>query len=279
MLKSNFIYNSLELPAYWYATRAVKKIYAANWQISRLAYGAHPRQYALLVEGPTTTNSSPWVLYFHGGAWTFGTPAQFLPAARLFLEAGYRVVMPAYRRLPGIGFSGIWADIEQFFDYLQQRGDTQLAGPPSIVAGMSAGGHLAASLAWRQPWWEARGWGTAPEKVLLLGAVLDLDSMRHPGLRLLRGRKGSRTYDESNPLYWLKQGSRVAASHLLVHGTADGMAPFSQMHCSCASLKEKMENEQGLDLCILPNGSHLDACRWMYREDMVAERIRAFLAP
>ncbi len=268
--------STFAFPTYWYATHRAKKQWEKDWQLQSYTYGEHTRQYYLVVENDALSAADPWVVYFHGGAWTFGTPEQFSPAARLFLAAGYRVVLPAYRRLPGIGFAGIWDDIQRLFTQLQQ--DRRFSSPPSIVAGMSAGGHLAASIAWRRSWWQARDWGQAPEKVLLLSAPLDLDQMHHPGLRLLRGAVNSAAYHESNPTYWLLQQHKLNSRHLLIHGTADRMVPSQQLQRPQEQLQKIIQPTNGLQVRLLPGGSHLDVCRWMYQEDELAAEIRAFIS-
>lgn len=244
-----------------------------EWTVEKIRYGKAPRQYALVVSKVPTDEHSPWAVYFHGGAWTFGSPRQFLPAAHPFVAAGYRVVLPAHRRLPGRGFRGVWQDINTLFSTLRQR--ALFTSPPEVVAGMSAGGHLAASIGWRPEWWSAQNWSTGPQKLLLFGAVMDLDAMDHPGLFLLRGRKGHPHYQEANPAYQLRKNEALPHRHLIVHGTMDAMAPPHQMHAAREVLLQK---DTQLTTHLIEGGTHLDSCRWMYRDDEVLRLVEAFLA-
>lgn len=278
--KNNLIYNTLELPPYLIRT-AVKRhelLNGEDWEVAKIRYGQHKRQYALLVSKSNWGKASnrPIAIYFHGGAWTFGSPEQFLPAARLFLAAGYRVLMPSYRRLPSHDFGDMQTDLKQLLralgDQLEGQND---GGVIAAVAGMSAGGHLAAILSWSTAFWAETNWLEGPKKSLFFGGVLDLDLMPFsPGLKLLRGSRESPIYHESNPAYWLNKSAGTPAAALVIHGTSDGMAPYGQAQQTFSKLQAM---QPASHLYTIPNGTHLDACRWMYQEDAIGEAISAFL--
>lgn len=258
------------MPAYWFQTWKHKRATTAGWQVKKISYGPHRRQYALKIDklaNPAHVEDKVAV-YFHGGAWTFGSPEQFLPAADIFLKAGYSVIMPSYRRLPLHNFVDIYADMEAMRDCL-------LAGNRvEVVAGMSAGGHLAASIGWRPDYWKAADL-SQPEKMILCGAVIDFDQMNlAAGLRLLAGKPGSEAYRFANPAYQFEQAKSLPKHHLFVHGPEDGTVSFTQAHCFYDSHKK---DHPGFEKIWVENGTHLDSCRWMYKQDAVAERISAFL--
>ena len=258
----------LGLAYYWYRTRQTRR--RMQPVISRFPYGNRSRQYFLLVEPPDSTPAEklPWAVYLHGGAWTFGTPEAFLPAARPWLDAGFRVVLPSYRRPPRVGLDKIVADCR-----------TALAGVADLakatgrplgtvqVAGISAGGHLAAVLALHPEWWTEAGWPCCPEKALLLAAPLDLD--------LLRPRFLFDRYPESSPC----GGPDPArgTDWLLLHGDRDGFVDYEHSRRFAERLRTA---GAAVSLITIPGGGHLDAGRWTYDEtDEYREVIARFIRP
>ena len=69
---------------------------------AKVPYGSHARQYSIVVRprDPRDRVSGRIAFYFHGGAWTFGRPETFTPAAIPWLAQGFTVVLPSYRRPP-----------------------------------------------------------------------------------------------------------------------------------------------------------------------------------
>ncbi|MEL6142419.1 MAG: alpha/beta hydrolase [Bacteroidota bacterium] len=236
----------------------------------RIFYGSHRQQYVLQIGDENSKR--PVAFYFHGGAWAFGSPHQFLPAAAPFLEAGYQVIMPSYRKMPFHHFGHIKEDLTTILQLLPAAQKRQSA----LVAGMSAGGHLAAWLSLQPKEWKQAGWDYEPRAAVLCGAVLDLDSM--PGatvLNRLRGPREGQLYQLANPLYQLQYIEGLSTRYLIIHGNADGMAPFSQMLGFYEVLIKKSNQ---VETMWLNEGTHLDACRWMFKDDDVGRKIRAFMA-
>jgi acetyl esterase/lipase len=48
----------------------------------------------------------PVLVFFYGGGWANGTRTEYSYAARPFVEAGYIVVLPDYRKVPAVRFPG-----------------------------------------------------------------------------------------------------------------------------------------------------------------------------
>ncbi len=258
----------LGLPGYWRAsTRARRGMTATHLS---LPYGPHSRQYTLLLEpeGTRAGDDLPWACYLHGGAWTFGTPESFSPAARPWLAAGFRVVLPSYRRPPRATLSAIVADCRSALAavaaYARETG-RPLSVPQ--IGGISAGGHLAALLALHPEWWTAAGWPAGPDRALLCAAPLDF-SLLAP--QLIFGR-----FPDLNPL-----GELGAAAHvrwLLLHGTADGTVDYRH---SLRFLEALEARDAQARLIPIPAGGHLAAGRWTFDDAntyaaAVAEFIRS----
>ena len=85
--------------------------------------------------------AGPEVILFHGGGYVFGSPASHLSLAAGLAERGLRVVMPTYRLAP----EHLWP--AQLTDALAVVDDLE----KPLLAGISAGGHLALNAALARP--------------------------------------------------------------------------------------------------------------------------------
>jgi len=90
------------------------------------------------------TDTGPVILYFHGGAYVFGSPATHAAmAARLAQLSGLPVCLPNYRKAPEHPFPAAVEDARAGFLALQASG---LAAKRIVLGGDSAGGGLALAL-------------------------------------------------------------------------------------------------------------------------------------
>ena len=242
----------LGLLVYWYRTARVRRQMPAR--VQRIAYGPHRRTYFLLAEPPDSRERDdlPWAVYLHGGGWTFGTPEAFLPAARPWLRAGYRVILPSYRRPPAVRIPDIVEDCRRAIAAAAAfAGKTGRPLHPPHIAGISAGGHLAATLALHPEWWTAAGWPGGPRRIALFAAPLSLD--------MLRPRRLFRDLDLLSPCHGPAAAS--GTEWLLVQGDRDGFVDpgHATRFLSClqtAGVAVHLER--------LPAAGHLDAGRWTY---------------
>ena len=260
---------------YWLRTAVAKQRFSKNWTVKKIKYGASSKQYYLTADSTSQPEDSakPWAIYLHGGAWTFGSPEQFLPAARPFIEAGYRVVLPSYQRLTHQDFDGIWHDLKTCLSHYQNKYG---GSGPAVLAGISGGGHLTASLASHPTVWKDLEWEN-PATVILCGSVLDLDQMPDSfGIRKLAGKRGSDQFNRANPAWWMQRNDDPPGRFLLVHGDADKIVAIDQSLSYVEVLKKK--NLQA-ELLIVENGTHLDSGRWMYRDGEVMQKIKEVLKP
>ena len=93
---------------------------------------------------PDVADTRGCIVYLHGGGWTFGTLDAFDPVCRELADAsGCEVVSVDYRLSPENPFPAPLDDAWQVLVAMAEP------GKPIVVAGDSAGGHLAASLALR----------------------------------------------------------------------------------------------------------------------------------
>ncbi|MGB5078722.1 MAG: alpha/beta hydrolase [Sphingorhabdus sp.] len=95
----------------------------------------------------------PVIVFFYGGGWAHGTRTEYGYAARPFVEAGYIVVLPDYRKVPEVRFPGFVEDSAAAVKWVQQNIE-QFGGDPGRinVVGHSAGAYNALMLALDQRW-------------------------------------------------------------------------------------------------------------------------------
>jgi acetyl esterase/lipase len=95
----------------------------------------------------------PVLVFFYGGGWAHGTRTEYSYAARPFVEAGYIVVLPDYRKVPQVRFPGFVADSAAAVKWVQAN-IADYGGDPDqvIVAGHSAGAYNALMLALDKQW-------------------------------------------------------------------------------------------------------------------------------
>lgn len=114
-----------------------------------LPYGEHPRQRCDVFRSKDD-QGGPMVLFIHGGYWRSLDRTAFSHLARGLEYHGVPVAMPSYRLCPEVRIADIVEDVRDCALWLKQR-----YGRPLVVAGHSAGGHLAACLAATD--WSGRG--------------------------------------------------------------------------------------------------------------------------
>ena len=253
MLKSLFA-----LPNYWRACHRARAGMAVS--VTRHDYGPARRQYFLRV---TNARSRPdrYAFYFHGGGWTFGRPETFVPAALPWLDQGFTVIFPSYRRPPRVGMDGIVADC------WAAVAAARPAEPVTRlhVGGISAGAHLAALLALRPEGWRAAGWSVTPQRALLCAGPLELTTVFPRPLfgRWPRHDPGQLVDERAAHLRWL-----------LLHGDADGLVPFRHG----AAFRDRLAAVNApVQLLRVPGGDHLAGGRWMFGGFGHAE-VAAFVA-
>jgi acetyl esterase/lipase len=105
-------------------------------------------RHVLDVYHPANATKAPVLMLIHGGVWKQGHKRVFAEPARRFAESGLVVVCPNYRLSPAVKHPAHAEDIAKAFAVVAESA-TKWGGDPQkiVVAGHSAGGHLAALLA------------------------------------------------------------------------------------------------------------------------------------
>jgi uncharacterized repeat protein (TIGR03803 family) len=170
------------------------------------------------------------VLWLHGGGWEAGQASQLFAHARYFAQLGF-VGLSAEYRLAAAGSTTVFDCVEDARDafYWVHANAAMLGIDPQriVVAGESAGGHLAACVGFVA---DARDSGIPspqpiPAATVLANPITDLTTldwaMNKPGL----SPSEPTTAQAISPLYHVDVLDPPA---LLLHGTADTVVPPGQ---------------------------------------------------
>ncbi|MEM9781554.1 MAG: alpha/beta hydrolase [Pseudomonadota bacterium] len=108
----------------------------------RLAYDVAPRNHLFMMWPPGDAPPQGLLFFIHGGYWRSFEAADFLQMGAGALARRFAVAMPSYRLAPEVTLPEITADIAAALTFAGNR-----ASGPIILAGHSAGGHLACRMA------------------------------------------------------------------------------------------------------------------------------------
>ena len=229
-------------------------------QMQKFYYGKHSRQYYIQMQHPNwPINKEHVIIYAHGGGWQFGRPEAFKPNAQFFLKNGFRTYIIGHRKLPIFNFHDMLSDIQTAVSSIKEMHPEE--NIKIILGGVSSGGHLVASLINQKASIRQHIAG-----VFLLAAPLNLSKMRQSiVINQLAGKPGTNYYQEVNPFENIT--NQINLPHLIVQGEKDGLVNF----LSTLSYVERFQglNPSQLTFHIIPNGTHLDAVKWGFRQDEV----------
>ena len=144
-----------------------------------VAYGSAPRE--RLDVFPATAPGSPVLVYLHGGYWRALDKRDQSFVAPPFVDAGAMVVLPGYTLCPTVSIEHIVLQAVQALVWVYRHA-TIYGGDPAriVVAGHSAGGHLATMLLACD--WKAVAPDLPPRLVggaLSISGVYALEPLRH----------------------------------------------------------------------------------------------------
>lgn len=107
-----------------------------------IPYGAGPRQKWDLF--PSAQRGAPCLVFIHGGYWQMNSREQFACLAQGVMSHGWSAALPGYTLAPDATLGEIVTEIDDALGWLASTGRAYGIDGPIIVAGWSAGGHLAA---------------------------------------------------------------------------------------------------------------------------------------
>jgi acetyl esterase/lipase len=189
----------------------------------------------------------PVLVFFYGGGWANGTRTEYSYAARPFVEAGYIVVLPDYRKVPEVRFPGFVEDGAAAVKWVQANIGKYGGDPKRVnIAGHSAGAHIALMLALDPQWL-----GSAPvtSAISLAGPA---DFYPFTSKRAIEAMSQAPDPLATQPVIFVRKN---AAPILLIHGTADTVVRIRNSNNLYAKQKAA-----GGDITLRPQqgGSHND---------------------
>jgi acetyl esterase/lipase len=234
-----------------------------------IRYGTGPEHVADVWLPAATSRSAPLVIFLHGGFWRAAYDRSHTgPMATALAAAGYAVCVPEFRRTgqAGGGWPGTFEDVATAVDrspalVRKAAGPGVVADDPALLAGHSAGGHLALWAAGRHLLSPDSGWhaDTRARGVVVLAGVSGLADCYDQGLGNgaaadLMGGSPARfpqRYRVADPAGLLPLGCPVR----LVHGSLDDVVPAAMSRGYAA-----LGRAAGDDTAVaeLPGASHLD---------------------
>ena len=219
----------------------------------------------------TVSPPAPLVIFLHGGFWRVAYDRSHTrPMATALAAAGYAVCVPEFRRTgqPGGGWPGTFDDVAAAVDrspalVRAAAGPGVIAGGRALLAGHSAGGHLALWAAGRHLLGPDSAWRSAPGPgaggVVVLAGVSGLADCYEEGLgggaaaALMGGGPSDfpRRYRDADPAVLLPLGCPVR----LVHGSVDDVVPASMSRHYAAIGRAAGDDTAATEV---PGASHVD---------------------
>jgi acetyl esterase/lipase len=200
----------------WWRTMLQLPFHPRDLQVTaNVAYGPHARQRLDVWRTPSTPQDAPVIVYFHGGGWTFGDKReQGRPMLHEFVSRGWVVVTSNYRLAPYDPWPAHIVDAKRVLGWVKKFIANYGGDPERIVlAGGSAGGHLASLLAlsesedWRSEDqrdvtdWSVRGCVSLYSVLEMTGDEAHWHGLGR-GLRvLLERRVVQQLYEDNHALY------------------------------------------------------------------------------
>lgn len=193
-----------------------------------ISFGPHPSQHVLVVRSAHLTNARPLVYFLHGGSWKYGSPERFRAIGRFFAHYGYTAALGGYRLAPQHRFPAQRDDVFAGIAAVMREGWFAGACNGSVLlAGQSAGGHLAALATFDEDSRADAGLGDLDiAGVLAVSGVLDFRVLCPEGAKcaLVEGLMGGRDgWEHADPVFFVHGGPRIPV--LCLHGSRDPLVP------------------------------------------------------
>ena len=241
----------------------------------KYTFGKHPRQYLCWFE-PEKDTRNQIIIFYHGGAWTFGTPEIFSNRAKILTQQGYQVIMPSHRKLPFNSYKEIREDLiltlTKVYELMAKKG---ILHKKIILGGMSSGGNLIGLLLFDNTFLKQTNFTTEHfVGGFFLAAPLSLEGMTESFvLELYAGKKNTEIFKKASPINFLPD--TFSKPVLIVHGTEDGIVKY-QSTIDFVKALEKVSTIL-VDFYTIKGGSHLKAASWVYKNNALRKKILSWL--
>lgn len=183
-----------------------------------IAFGTHGQKLDVWRPAHSDGRSLPVLIFWYGGGWVNGSRDAYAFAARAYARQGFVVVMPDYRKVPGVRFPAFLVDGAQAVRWTHDHVRGFGGDPDRIaVAGHSAGAYTVAMLTLDERWLRAEGVepGTIKAAVGLCGPY---DFYPFNAKRAIDAMQGTRDPLSTQPIRFAR---RDAAPMLLISAGDD----------------------------------------------------------
>lgn len=195
---------------------------------------------------------APVLLFFYGGSWTGGERGDYRFVGEALSAEGVLVIIPDYRKAPDTPFPGFVEDAARAVAWARANAPG-LGGDPDriVLAGHSAGAHIAAMLALEARWLEREDVpGTAVDGFIGLAGPYDFLPSDDPDLVEVFGRDPERQLD-AQPV---RHVGPDAPRSLLIHGDADRLVELRNSRSLAAALQQ---NDVPVTLRVIEGVGHI----------------------
>ncbi len=275
MIRGTLLHELMHLPLFHYR---LFKNRPGPIDYYRNSYGTDTKQYFLhFPPSENVVEKKQVVIFFHGGGWSLGSPEMFKINAAFFTKRGYHVFMPSYRRVPFYGFPEIREDLDAgFLAILEEMKALEIGHHKIILGGTSAGGNLAALLAYDRVRLEAQNVDPMIfSGIILFGAALDLSLMYPSPVRwFYAGSSANPDFKKASPINYLQPEETLPV--LMVHGTKDGLVAYRSAEAFIKKISERQS--ENLTIEIIPEGTHLDVGSWNFFDNDLRKLMVQWLA-
>jgi acetyl esterase/lipase len=194
----------------------------------KVAFGDNPRQHILfLYENHPETPRNNIVFFVHGGAWTLGSPEAFRFIGKYFARLGFPTIMAGYRLAPQVKITDQLDDIVKSMETgIKAAEDHGFKDRDLIIAGQSAGGHLASLLVFNR---EIQAKNHIDQNMFsglaMFSAPLDFAGWENRKLRdFFDNLITDAGWDETNPIRQVSGQENIPV--ICFHGDKDPVVPF-----------------------------------------------------
>lgn len=196
-----------------------------------LAYGPLERHRYDLYTPATADERTPLLLYVHGGSWQDGDKRDYHFLGSAFARAGLEVAVINYRLHPEVIQPGFVEDASKAVAHVKR---SHAGGRPLILAGHSAGAHIAALVAGDRRYLEAEGTEACEALAAFIGVAGPYDfTLTDPVLQAIFPE---RLREDAKPVHHVDPGFPPS---LLLHGASDETVPVWRTHQMQAALEAR----------------------------------------
>jgi arylformamidase len=145
---------------YWFEQFAVRSKAAVDAlrPMQDIRYGPGPKETLDLFVPAQRARGT--LMFIHGGYWRALDKSEHAFVAPVFVAAGYAVANVNYDLCPDVTIAAIVEQARRAVEWIAREGGKHGAPAPLLIAGHSAGGHMAAMMYATD--WHARGFADAP---------------------------------------------------------------------------------------------------------------------